>query len=139
MLDGSATLGKGTGTLTQYANPPFVTTRLTGSFCSSFDQNNLICHKYETLPIKAGHLPGYMGHVPGGIGAYAQRKPQAALHTLNHMATASSLPRNSPQTDMSLVDLRPEQRAMAKVHMYAEGVKSDFLKFPTPKTFDHRR
>ncbi|GLC51790.1 hypothetical protein PLESTB_000548800 [Pleodorina starrii] len=135
----SSTLGKDTGTVTQYKQPAFVSQRLTGAFCSQFEMNNLPSHKYETLPIKQGHLPGYAGHVPGGVGTIAQRKAQAAFHTTNHMATASSLPKGSPQTDMALVDLRPEQRSMAKVYMYAEDAKSEFLKFPTPKTFDHRR
>ncbi|EFJ40870.1 hypothetical protein VOLCADRAFT_107932 [Volvox carteri f. nagariensis] len=135
----SATLGKDTGTITQYIQPSFVKERLTGNHCSQFEMNNLPSHKYETLPIKHGHLPGYMGHVPGGMGAIAQRKAQSALHTQNHLATSSSLPRGGPQTDMALVDLRPEQRSLAKVYMYAEGAKTDFLKFPTPQTFDHRR
>ncbi|GIL82355.1 hypothetical protein Vretimale_11823 [Volvox reticuliferus] len=135
----SATLGRDTGTITQYKQPDFVKERFTGNHCSQFEMNNLPSQKYETLPLKHGHLPGYMGHVPGANGSIAQRKAQSALHTQNHLATASLLPKESPQTDMSLVDLRPEQRSMAKVYMYAEDAKSDFLKFPTPKTFDHRR
>ncbi|PNW76406.1 hypothetical protein CHLRE_11g467561v5 [Chlamydomonas reinhardtii] len=127
-----------TGTVTQYNHPMFVSQRLTGNFTSQFEMNSLPSHKYETLPIRSGHLPGYQGHVPGGVGAIAQRKPAAAMHTMTHLATSGSLPKGSPQTDMSLVDLRPEQRSMAKVYMYAEGAKTSFLKFPTPKTFDHR-
>ncbi|GFR46188.1 hypothetical protein Agub_g7717 [Astrephomene gubernaculifera] len=135
----SATIGKETGTITQYKQPEFVSQRLTGAFCSQFEMNNLPSHKYETLPIKQGHLPGYMGHIPGAGSAIAQRRAQAALHTHTHLATSVTLPKDSPLTDMALVDLRPEQRSMAKVYMYAEDAKSEFLKFPTPKTFDHRR
>lgn len=40
---------------------------------------------------------------------------------------------------LSLVDLRPEQRALHKNYMYAEEAKSMFLRFPTKKTFDHRK
>ncbi|PNH06668.1 hypothetical protein TSOC_006931 [Tetrabaena socialis] len=137
----AGTLGLGTGTITHYPQPEFVAQRVTGAFCGQFEMNNLPSHQYETLPIKSGHLPGYAGHVPGAMGAIAQRKPQAAMHTLNHMATDATLPKGSirPQTDMSLVDLRPEQRSLAKVYMYAEDARSDFLKFPSKATFDHRR
>ncbi|KXZ41526.1 hypothetical protein GPECTOR_414g263 [Gonium pectorale] len=57
-MSNSSTIGNATGTVTQYSQPAFVATRLTGPFTSQFEMNNLPSHKYETLPIKQGHLPG---------------------------------------------------------------------------------
>ncbi|GLC35048.1 hypothetical protein PLESTM_000273700 [Pleodorina starrii] len=94
----SSTLGKDTGTVTQYKQPAFVSQRLTGAFCSQFEMNNLPSHKYETLPIKQGHLPGYAGHVPGGVGTIAQRKAQAAFHTVT--LSARQVPK--PQAPVTL-------------------------------------
>ena len=74
-----ATVGKAT----QHLQPTWATATLTGNYTSQFVQNSLPSREYETLPIGKGHMPGYTGHMPGSRDAYAQRKPQASLHTVS--------------------------------------------------------
>lgn len=49
------------------------TTTLNENHAESFIQNDLLSHRYETLPIQTGNarLPGYQGHIPGGVDVYA--------------------------------------------------------------------
>lgn len=52
---------------------PTHTTTLNENHAESFVQNDLLSHRYETLPIQTGNarMPGYQGHIPGGVDVYA--------------------------------------------------------------------
>eukprot|EP00798_Chlamydomonas_sp_ICE-L_P002201 gene2201-33759_t len=100
--------------------------------------NDLVSHHYETLPINNSRLPGYTGHVPGGGTVVGQRTAQATLHT--HRLQPELLATKGGYQDMQLVDLRPTERSYNKNYCYAENnTTSNFMKFPTKATFDHRK
>jgi len=113
-----------------------LTASATGAYTQTFVQNNLPSSQYETIPLGKGVIPNYTGHTPGTYNVVGQRAAAASLHSRNYQATA---PRTPVWTDISLVDLRPEQRSLNKVYMYSEFCPSNFMKFPDEKSLDHRR
>jgi len=120
-----------------YAAPHNTTTTLNGCHVAEFKMNSLISREYETIPLNAGHIPGCTVCVPSGAEVIGQRKAAATLHNkeLQSLVGASG----GSWADMQLVDLRPQERSYNKNYIYAENVPSPFLRFPTAKTFDHRR
>jgi hypothetical protein len=77
------------GTGRPYTAPTTLTTTLNANHCSEFKMNSLISREYETVPLRAGHIPGCTVHVPSGSDVVGQRRAQATLHNVG------GLPRHS--------------------------------------------